>query len=138
MADVVIALASASLVGEGALERFDRARHMQYRPAPTITTTATPAAIATIRMMPRSSEEEDWGAGGGGTAATTWGAETMASTETETPVTLASMLFALLVVLVDLAIVDCTADAVAVGTTMLCFGVNLDAAMEYSIICNHS
>ncbi len=55
------------------------------------------------------------GSGGGGATFVTVGGVTTASTAIETPVTLASMVVALLGLLVALAIADCTEVAIAVG-----------------------
>ena len=58
------------------------------------------------------------GGGGGGATLAIVGAVTTASTAIETPVTVANMAVALLVVFVAVAIVDCTKAAVAEGVRM--------------------
>ena len=77
----------------------------------------------TIAMMSETLVEGDsttnGGAGGGGATTVTVGDVTTASTLTEIPVTLASMVAALLELLVALAIADCTEADVARGVRML-------------------
>ena len=80
-----------------------------------ITHTTTPTMMP---MEPLVSTDMGAGgdgeAGGGGGTSATAGGVTTASTEIEMPVTLASMVVALLGLLVAMAIVDCTEAAVTV------------------------
>ena len=88
--------------------------------------TAKPPAPTAIAMTSwfstdkaSKNEPDGAGAGGGGATTVTVGDVTTASTLTEIPVTLASMVVALLKLLVALAIADCTEADVARGVRML-------------------
>ena len=88
--------------------------------------TAKPPAPTAIAMTSwfstdkaSKNEPDGAGAGGGGETTVTVGDVTTASTLTEIPVTLASMVAALLELLVALAIADCTEADVARGVRML-------------------
>ena len=93
---------------------------------PLVTTADAPADLGDIG---RGGAGE--GGGGGGTSAMA-GADMIASTTIETPVTFVSMAVALLGLLVALVIADCTEAAVAVGVWMLTSTMTLPGDMANS------